>query len=186
LVVHGSWFRLAVHLSECEGCGGEEIPVAAGALYWWNGVLLDPLLALAAMAMSSVSVVTKALRLRSYRRPATVAEILRPPLRTRVTQWAYLGGIAVAAVSLGVAFSLASRSDTASHGINGRLAWLQGTGMTVRPSMSVMMTTDVPPVNAAQSGVTVDYRMSATPRPGERSRIVVTLRDAHTGRRSPT
>ena len=89
------------------------IPVAAGALYWWNGVLLDPVLASAAMAMSSVSVVTNALRLRSYRRPATVAEILRPPLRTRVTQWAYLGGIAVAAVTLGVAFTVASRSDAA-------------------------------------------------------------------------
>ena len=36
------------------------IPVAAGALYWWNGVLLDPVLASAAMAMSSVSVVTNA------------------------------------------------------------------------------------------------------------------------------
>ena len=127
------------------------IPVAAGALYWWNGILLDPVLASAAMAMSSVSVVTNALRLRSYRRPATVDEILRPPLRTRVTQWAYLGGIAVAAVTLGVAFTVASRSDAASHGMNGQLAWLQGTGMTMRPSMSVMMTTDVPPVDAARS-----------------------------------
>jgi Cu+-exporting ATPase len=158
------------------------IPVAAGALYWWNGVLLDPVLASAAMAMSSVSVVTNALRLRSYRRPATVAEILRPPLRTRVTQWAYLGGIAVAAVTLGVAFTVASRSDAASHGMNGQLAWLQGTGMTMRPSMSVMMTTDVPPVDAAQAGVTVDYRMPAAPRPRERTRIVVTLRDADTGK----
>ena len=157
------------------------IPVAAGALYWWNGILLDPVLASAAMAMSSVSVVTNALRLRSYRRPATVAEILRPPLRTRVTQWAYLGGIAVAAVTLGVAFTVASRSDAASHGMNGQLAWLQGTGMTMRPSMSVMMTTDVPPVDADQAGVTVDYRLPAAPRPGERTRVVVTLRDADTG-----
>ncbi|MGZ4638476.1 MAG: HAD-IC family P-type ATPase, partial [Actinomycetes bacterium] len=157
------------------------VPVAAGALSWWHGTLLDPVLASAAMAMSSVSVVTNALRLRSYRRPATVAEILRPPLRTRVTQWAYLGGIAVAAVTLGVAFTVASRSDAASHGMNGQLAWLQGTGMTMRPSMSVMMTTDVPPVDADQAGVTVDYRMPAAPRPGERTRIVVTLRDADTG-----
>ena len=157
------------------------IPVAAGVLYWWNGILLDPVLASAAMAMSSVSVVTNALRLRSYRRPATVDEILRPQLRTRVTQWAYLGGIAVAAVTLGVAFTVASRSDAASHGMNGQLAWLQGTGMTMRPSMSVMMTTDVPPLDTAEAGVTVDYRLPTATRPGERTRIVITLRDAHTG-----
>ena len=57
------------------------IPVAAGALYWWHGLLLDPVLASAAMAMSSVSVLTNALRLRRFRRPATAAEILHPPLR---------------------------------------------------------------------------------------------------------
>ena len=34
------------------------IPVAAGVLYGWNGLLLDPVLASAAMAMSSVSVLT--------------------------------------------------------------------------------------------------------------------------------
>ena len=35
------------------------IPVAAGALYWWDGLLLDPVLASAAMAMSSVSVLSQ-------------------------------------------------------------------------------------------------------------------------------
>ena len=49
------------------------IPVAAGALYWWHGLLLDPVLASAAMAMSSVSVVTNALRLRRFHRPETAA-----------------------------------------------------------------------------------------------------------------
>jgi Cu+-exporting ATPase len=40
------------------------VPVAAGVLYPWFGVLLSPMFAGAAMAMSSVSVVTNALRLR--------------------------------------------------------------------------------------------------------------------------
>jgi P-type Cu+ transporter len=157
------------------------IPVAAGVLYPSTGILLDPVLAAAAMAMSSVSVVTNALRLKSWVRPTAVTEIVRPPLSRRIGDVAYLAVIAVAALGLGIALTALSRTEAAERGMNGVLAWIQDSGMPMRPAMSVMMDAETEPLQAADANVAVQVGFPEPPTPGATSRAIITVVDAGTG-----
>ena len=88
------------------------IPVAAGVLFPLWGLLLNPIMAGAAMAMSSVSVVTNSLRLRGFRPPQNAEEILHPSLRSRVADVSYLLTIGLLALAVGAGSLFVFRPST--------------------------------------------------------------------------
>ncbi len=61
------WVLYSAAFATAFGYNALGVPVAAGVLYPFLGLLLSPIFAGAAMAMSSAPVVTNALRLRKVR-----------------------------------------------------------------------------------------------------------------------
>ncbi|MBI2755964.1 MAG: copper-translocating P-type ATPase [Chloroflexi bacterium] len=136
------------------------IPVAMGALYPFLQVLLNPVLAAAAMAMSSVSVVTNSLRLGTFKAPATVREITHPPLGRRIAEWSYLVVIALVALGVGLAALVFARTSSTA-GVAGMAGMNSSSGATITPAVAgVRVDAALPQSVRAGASVPLQYTLT--------------------------
>jgi Cu+-exporting ATPase len=149
------------------------IPVAMGILYPFTGQLLNPVIAAAAMAMSSVSVVTNSLRLRGWKTPKDVREIIHPPLRRRLADGGYLIAIALLALAIGVGSFRLSAASMGAAGMNGHA----GAVTDEHGTMAGMVA-----VSPEAAGVRVAWSSEpATPAPGQTVTFHYRISDAASG-----
>jgi len=111
--------------------------------------------------MSSVSVVTNALRLRSFRQPSSAQAILHPSVRARISEFAYLLAIGLVALGVGAAALTFARSDPAMAAMSATAP----ASSSVQPDRTIAISTSdqlrfAPGALSVRAGETVAFEIS--------------------------